>query len=292
MTESKFEAYIYDHQLALFGEPRVIGFGDTLDLSVREIDRQRANDVVVANHYSKKFYNASTLHFGVFDQDRLCGVLQFGFAMNPASMASVVATTGADEYLELNRMWMSDKMGRNTESRALGLCIKAIRRMRPKIKWIQSFADERCNLFGAVYQSANFQYYGEHTAVFWELDGEFYHNSLMTRAPELTPAAAALQARKAECKKHEFRQFRYIYWMKPRFAKNCLLKQKPFPKPGFAVGPVDEGAPTPVRKAQPLPTAPDHYDAWDDLGKSVDAAYEAIRERVAAGGPGFDPNSR
>jgi N6-adenosine-specific RNA methylase IME4 len=33
----------------------------------------------------------------------------------------------------------------------------------------------------------------------------------------------------------------------------------------------------------------DDYDAADDFSKSIDACYEAIRARRAAGGPGWEP---
>jgi hypothetical protein len=33
------------------------------------------------------------------------------------------------------------------------------------------------------------------------------------------------------------------------------------------------------------------YDGQDDFAKSLDVGYEAIRERVAAGGPGWKPKS-
>jgi hypothetical protein len=64
--------------------------------------------------------------------------------MNPASQASVVKDTEIDEYLELNRMWLSDEAPKNSESKAISYSIKYIKRKYPKIKWIQSFADERC----------------------------------------------------------------------------------------------------------------------------------------------------
>jgi hypothetical protein len=64
--------------------------------------------------------------------------------MNPASQKSVVSDTEIDEYLELNRMRLDDKAPKNSESKAVGYSIKYIKRKYPKIKWIQSFADERC----------------------------------------------------------------------------------------------------------------------------------------------------
>ena len=229
------KGYILDKQTCLFGQPRVVGFGDD-SFEVRAIDRDTANRVIKENHYSRKFYTASYIHLGAFKDGDMIGVLQFGYAMNPASQASVVAGTAIDEYLELNRMWMDDAAPRNTESKAIGYAIKYIKRAYPKVAWIQSFADERCGRFGVVYQAANFEYYGEHDSVFWELDGEVYHHSLMERAPELSRAAAHIQANRDRATQSSYRQFRYIYWIKRQYKKRVCLDQKPYPKP-------EEGSP-------------------------------------------------
>lgn len=236
------KGYILSDQASLFGQPDVIGFGDDR-FCVKEIGRDFANAVIVANHYSRKFYSATYIHLGVFIGGEFMGVLQFGYAMNPASAGSVVEGTALDEYLELNRMWLDDIAPHCSESRALACAIKFIRRKYPKVKWIQSFADERCGKFGAVYQAAGFRYYGEHSATFWELDGVVYHNSLMTRDPKLSKAAAVLQAGRDRAEASDLRQFRYLYFMAPRFAKGVKLRECPFPKP-HAARPLDEqGAP-------------------------------------------------
>lgn len=229
--------YILSNQASLFGQPDVVGFGDD-SFCVKEIGRDFANGVIVANHYSRKFYSATYIHLGVFIGGEFVGVLQFGYAMNPASAGSVVEGTALDEYLELNRMWLDDVAPHCSESRALSHAFKFIRRKYPKIKWVQSFADERCGKFGAVYQAAGFRYYGEHTATFWELDGVVYHNSLMTRDPKLSKSAAVLQAGRDKAKPYDLRQFRYLYFMAPRFAKGVKLKELPFPKP-HAARPLD-----------------------------------------------------
>jgi len=225
-------SFIYSDQAPLFGERDVVGYG-----CVKVIERNAANDVIKNNHYSRKFYNASYIHLGVFSDGELVGVLQFGYAMNPASQNSICENTKIDEYLELNRMWLSDSMPKNSESRAISHATKFIRRKYPQIKWIMSFADERCGLFGCVYQACNFKYFGEHTSVFWELDGAVYHNSLMTRNPNLSKSAAHLQKNKDRAVSSNYRQFRYIYFMKPRFEKLCKLSSFSFPK---ATSPADE----------------------------------------------------
>ena len=220
---------IYSDQLSMFGSKEIIGFGSN-DFYIKEIDRNKANDIIVKNHYSKKFYNATYIHLGVWLNTELVGILQFGYAMNPASCGSVVEGTELDQYLELNRMWLDDKAPRNSESMAISYAVRYIRSKFPKIKWIQSFADERCGGFGIVYQGANFEFYGEHTATFWTLDNEVYHNSLMTRNPKLSKAAAFLQANKERATSEELRQFRYIYWIDHKWKQKVLLKQKPYPK--------------------------------------------------------------
>lgn len=221
-----------------------VGFGNA-DFAVGVLDRNIANDLIIAHHYSRRVYRASTLHLGVWIAGVLIGVLQYGYAMNPASAGSVVTGTLMTEYLELNRMWLDDAAPRNSESKALAYSIRFIRRVRPAVKWVQSFADERCGLFGTVYQAAGFTFHGEHRGIFWELDGDWYHNSLMTNSKTAqSPRAAHLLANRNRATKHQLRQFRYLRFLQQRFAKACRHPVRPFPKPDYAARPVDErGAP-------------------------------------------------
>lgn len=218
----------------------VIAFGNA-DFAVGMLDRLIANEIIRTNHYSKRIYSGSTLHLGVWISGNLVGVLQYGYAMNPASAGSVVTGTAMNEYLELNRMWLADEAPRNSESKALAYSIRLIRRLRPAVKWVQSFADERCGLFGTVYQAAAFTYHGEHRGIFWELDGDWYHNSLMTNRKSANgPRAAHLIANKDRAVPHQLRQFRYLRFLQARFAKACRHPVRAFPKPDYAARPVDE----------------------------------------------------
>lgn len=225
------KGYIYSIQNTLFGSRDVIGFSNG-KLYVKEIDRNTANDVIEKNHYSHKYYNLSYIHLGVYIDDKMVGVLQYGYAMNPASGGSVVKGTGNKQYLELNRMWLSDIAPRNSESMAISCSIKYIKNKYPIVKWIQSFADERCGGFGIVYQACSFDYYGEHIATFWELDGITYHNSIKTRANDGLKGYELLNDpnNKGRVKKHDLRQFRYIKFIDQRWKKKCLLEEKEYPK--------------------------------------------------------------
>lgn len=216
----------------LFGQPEIVGFG-TKSFYVKEMGRILANETIIKNHYSKKVYNATYIHLGLYIEDKLCGVLQYGYAMNPASCGSVVKGTEQDQYLELNRMWLDDIAPRNSESRAISFSIKYIKGKYPKIKWIQSFADERCGGFGIVYQACSFDYFGEHTSDFWEYNNVVYHNIQMTvkkGTKRYSKEVAELQANKDKATKLTLRQFRYIFFIDKRWKKNCLLKEMPYPK--------------------------------------------------------------
>lgn len=226
--------FILETQATLFGERTAIGFGDE-SFYVSEIDRNIANDIIRRNHYSGKIYSGTYIHLGIHINGRLVGVLQYGYAMNPASGSSVVAGTAGEEYLELNRMWLSDEAPRNSESRAIAFSIRYIKKRFPRVQWIQSFADERCGRFGVVYQAANFKFYGEHLSTFWELDGVVYHNVIMTNGSDQSQAARNLRENRDRAIQHDLRQFRYIYYIDRRAIKRCLLKERPYPKHGETV---------------------------------------------------------
>ena len=219
--------YLYSNQGSLWGERQVSGFGNDA-FRVVEIEKAKANAVIVANHYSRK--TATDAHtrlcYAVEIGCEMVGVLQFGYAMNPASCSSVVGGAGLNDYLELNRMWLDDCAPRNTESKAIAYCLRTIRRRMPTVEWVMSFADERCGKLGVVYQAANFRYYGGHVTTFWEINGEMIHNAIATNGARKRKDTLDME----NATRHDLRQFRYIYWIQPRARKRCLLKEQPYPK--------------------------------------------------------------
>jgi hypothetical protein len=226
------KGYLFSDQNSLFGHRDVIGFG-TKENHVIEIPRQVANIIIAGNHYSKNFCSQSTVHLGYYKKtDIMTGVLQFGCAMNPLSMDKVVSGTTLEEYLELNRMWFSPLSSKNDKSKAFSYAIKFIKQKYPKVKFIQSFADERCKKLGVVYQACNFKFFGSHDSIFWELDGRLFHNSQMTRDPDTRKGAKHLQDNKEKAIPHNLRQYRYLYFIKKSAHKKCLLKQQEYPKHG------------------------------------------------------------
>jgi hypothetical protein len=224
------KAIIYSNQATIAGHRDIIGFGNS-EFRVTFIPLELSNRLIIENHYSKTVCNNSYIHLGVYGGTELLGVLQFGYALNPASGKIIVPDTKNDEYLELNRMWLHDNLPRNSESMAISYAIKIIRSKYRKIRFIQSFADERCGRLGVVYQACNFGYYGCHKSSFWILDNVVYHDIAATAKREKGGTKGSfLQANLERAERLTFNQYRYLYFMIQRFEKECLHKRQPYPK--------------------------------------------------------------
>lgn len=205
------------------------GFG-TADFYVAQIPCATARSVIIEHHYSHRVVNNSYLHLGVFREGAFEGVLQWGYALNPARAGKVVANTTQGQYLELNRMWLSDDAPRNSESRAISYALKFIRRACPSVAWVQSFADERCQGLGVVYQACSFLYLGFHESPFYELDGEVYHKLLVTAHLKSGKRGAYLRANLDRARKIMLRQYRYIRFLKTDWIKRLRMPILPYPK--------------------------------------------------------------
>ena len=126
------------------------------DLVVKPIGSKDAAELVRRIHYSGKVTQNSQLHLGVFLDGRLEGAMQFGPSMDKRKMLGLVPGTGWNGFLELNRMAFSDRLPRNSESRALGVAFRMIRKHYPHIEWIVSFSDATQCGDGTIYRASGF----------------------------------------------------------------------------------------------------------------------------------------
>lgn len=126
------------------------------DLHVKLIHRRIADQFVIRNHYSGKVVKNSQLNFGVYWRDRLEGVLQFGPSLDKRHTLQLVRDTPWNDFLELNRMAFSEALPRNSESRAISVCLRLIKKHYPNIKWVISYADATQCGDGTIYRAAGF----------------------------------------------------------------------------------------------------------------------------------------
>ena len=125
-------------------------------IEIKPITRQAAVRLVRRIHYSGKIVPNSQLHLGVFLDGKLEGAMQFGPPMDKRKTMSLVKDTGWNDFLELNRMAFSDALPRNSESRAMAVAFRIIKKNYPNIEWIVSFSDATQCGDGTIYRAAGF----------------------------------------------------------------------------------------------------------------------------------------
>lgn len=126
------------------------------DIRVAPIKAADANALVKRLHYSGKVVQNSQLHFGVFLGGRLEGAMQFGPSLDKRKIQGLVRDTLWNGFIELNRMAFSDRLPRNSESRAIGVAMRLIRQHYPHIEWVISFADGTQCGDGTIYRASGF----------------------------------------------------------------------------------------------------------------------------------------
>lgn len=126
------------------------------DIIVKPIPSKDARSIVKRLHYSGKVVNKSSLNLGVFLDGRLEGAMQFGTCLDHRKMIGLVEGSKWENVMELNRMAFSDRLPKNSESRALGVAMRMMRKNAPQVKWVVSFADGTQCGDGTIYRASGF----------------------------------------------------------------------------------------------------------------------------------------
>ena len=126
------------------------------DIFIKPIKSHVARSLVAKFHYSGKSAPSSQLHFGVFLDGKLEGCLQFGPPIDRRKMLPLVKGSKWGDLIELNRMAFGPNLPKFSESRAIAVCFKLIKKHYPQIKWIVSFADGCQCGDGTIYRDSGF----------------------------------------------------------------------------------------------------------------------------------------
>jgi hypothetical protein len=152
------------------------------DIIVKPISRPDADRIVKSCHYSGKVVQNSQLHFGVFLNGKCGGAMQFGPSLDKRKIQGLVEGTGWNNFIELNRMAFSALLPRNSESRAISVAMKLIRKSYPHIEWVVSFADGTQCGDGTIYRASGFALTGirENTQIWAAPDGSTHSRTALT----------------------------------------------------------------------------------------------------------------
>lgn len=214
--------------------------GNAKNILIQPISAKDANAIVKRFHYSGKVVNNSQLHFGVFYQGRCEGAMQFGPSLDKRKIQGLVAGTQWHEFLELNRMAFSDKLPRNSESRALGVAWKLLRTHAPQVKWVISFADATQCGDGTIYRAACFVLTGinQNKNLARLADGTVIHKMTLESNPMASDYGQINEGKNDFT--HYLRikggerlsgyQLRYIYFLDPAYRQRLTVPEIPYAK--------------------------------------------------------------
>jgi hypothetical protein len=166
------------------------------DICIAPIPAADANACVKRHHYSGKIVQNSQLHLGVFLDGRLEGAMQFGPSLDKRKLQGLVEGTPWNGFIELNRMAFSDRLPRNSESRALAVAFRLMRKTYPHLQWVVSFADGAQCGDGTIYRASGFVLTGikRNTSIWAAPTGEQFSDHALRNVDGHTKKFQAAQA--------------------------------------------------------------------------------------------------
>lgn len=193
------------------------------NLLIKPIDATTANAFIKQHHYSGKVVPNSQVHLGVFYNGKLEGCLQFGPSLNKKGSIQLVADTNWNGFIELNRMAFTEALPRNSESRAISVALKMLKKYAPTVEWVISFADGTQCGDGTIYRASGF------------VLTDIKDNTQLRVDPATGEPKHAITAYH-EGKRNDFNkwqkipgwQLRYVYFINPAARKRLTVPEIPF----------------------------------------------------------------
>ncbi|HZA24572.1 MAG TPA: DNA methyltransferase [Dehalococcoidia bacterium] len=140
-----------------------------------------AKQLVERHHYLHSLPGGTRLAFGAFIANRLLGTLTLG--VGPLNAYSLVEGATPDDCLTLTRLWLSDELPKNSESRFIAVVLRSLRR-NTYLKFLVSYADPAQGHLGTIYQATGWLYTGLSEAMpLYDIgDGKARHSRSLSHA--------------------------------------------------------------------------------------------------------------
>ncbi|MFQ6031226.1 MAG: hypothetical protein ACE5Q6_27505 [Dehalococcoidia bacterium] len=137
----------------------------------------------------------------------------------------------AADCLSLTRLWLSDALPPNAESRVLGIVLRSLRQ-HTQLKFLVSYADPAQGHLGTIYQASNWVYTGlsQATPLYDVGDGQLHHSRSLshvfgTRASRHFANHGLTVRPVPQPAKH-----RYLYFLDPSWRVRLRVAELPYPK--------------------------------------------------------------
>lgn len=198
-------------------------------LQVAPIPIAAAKNMVEQHHYLHSLPGGTSLAFGVFITNRLMGAVTLG--VGPANVHRLVQRAFHHDCLTLTRFWLADELPPNSESRVLGIVLRALRD-GSSTKFIVSYADPAAGHIGTIYQATGWLYTGlsEATPRYDIGDGVLRHSRTVSNHYG-TRSQTYLQRHGIPLKLvPQSHKHRYIYFLAPGWRSRLQVQTLPYPQ--------------------------------------------------------------
>ena len=197
------------------------------DLIVAPISHRVAAELVRARHYLHAPASAVRLSLGIFGGGALLGVAIFN--PGPRNGYRLLRDATQTDMLHLARFWMDDRAPRNSESRALGIIARHLRR-HTAVKALLAYSDPAAGHSGMIYRAAGWLFLGE-------ADAQPLMSVNGGPPRHLRSVASVLQSHSADyLRRHGFEvkmipttpKLRYLLLLDPAWRDRLLVAPRPY----------------------------------------------------------------
>jgi hypothetical protein len=188
-----------------------------------------ARRLLEREHYLHSFPGGTKLAFGAFVGARLLGALTLG--AGPSNAYSLVDGATPDHCLTLSRLWLSDELPHNSESRFIGVVLRALKR-NTRLKFLVSYADPAQSHLGTIYQATGWVYTGlsQATPLYDIGDGRRYHSRSLSHSFG-SHGLAHFQRHGIDVKLvPQQAKHRYLYFLDQAWRARLRAPELPYPK--------------------------------------------------------------
>lgn len=214
------------------------------EIIVKPIKATDGNRIARSLHYSGKVDTRTQLHLGVFLNGKCGGVMQFGPSVNKHASRNLFKDCGWNEWIELHRMAFADWLPRNSESRAIAIAMRIIKKTYPQLSFVVSYADGAQCGDGTIYRASGFVLTDikKNTSMWKMPDGEvvcsivfnpgFQPNagkgSIKARYGKTGSGASGEFLKRIGAEQLKGFQLRYIYFLNPSARERLTVPILPF----------------------------------------------------------------
>jgi len=198
-------------------------------IRVQPIPFVAAKKILVRHHYLHSLPGGTKLAFGAFVEGKLLGAITFG--VGPYNAFALVEGTCPDDCLTLTRLWLSEELPPNSESRVISVCLRYLRKYTT-IKFVLTYADPTRGHVGTIYQATGWLYTGlsEATPKFDIGDGVARHSRSLAHAFG-SHSLKYLSERGLKVKiLPQIPKHRYIYFLDQDYRNRLKPITLPYPK--------------------------------------------------------------